>query len=158
MYGMSVLSASFPPARNSTTKLRPDAPWARARSVRNAGAANPTVNADIPLRTKGRLSTVEEFRQIVLRAEPDGSLLHLGDVARVELGAQSYAGFTRLSGDPSVTMGVFQLPEANGLEVSAAIRADALPGSAVSNVCPRAAGSAASPAISSSVARPLAVR
>jgi hydrophobe/amphiphile efflux-1 (HAE1) family protein len=79
---------------------------------------------DIPLRTKGRLTTVEEFQQIVIRAEPDGSLLHLGDVARVELGAQSYNGFTRLSGQPSVTMGVFQLPEANALEVSAGIRAE----------------------------------
>ena len=53
---------------------------------------------ELPLRTKGRLSTVEEFEQIVIRAEPDGSLLRLGDVARVELGAQSYAGFTRLIG------------------------------------------------------------
>jgi len=79
---------------------------------------------DVPLRTRGRLSTVDEFRQIVLRAEPDGSVLRLGDVARVELGAESYAGFTRLSGQPTVTMGVFQLPEANALEVAAAVRAE----------------------------------
>lgn len=79
---------------------------------------------DIPLRTQGRLATEAEFREIVIRAEPDGSLLRLGDVARVELGAQSYAGFTRLSGQPTVTMGVFQLPEANALEVSAAVRAE----------------------------------
>jgi hydrophobe/amphiphile efflux-1 (HAE1) family protein len=79
---------------------------------------------DIPLRTRGRLSTVEEFRDIVIRAEPGGSLLRLGDVARIELGAQSYAGFTRLSGQPTVTLGVFQLPEANALELSAAVRAE----------------------------------
>jgi len=79
---------------------------------------------DLPLRTKGRLTTEAEFRDIVIRAEPDGSLLRLGDVARVELGAQSYAGFTRLTGRPSVTMGVFQLPEANALDVSAAVRAE----------------------------------
>ncbi|HXK24809.1 MAG TPA: multidrug efflux RND transporter permease subunit [Myxococcota bacterium] len=79
---------------------------------------------DIPLRTKGRLSTVEEFQQIVIRAEPGGSLLRLGDVARVELGAQSYAGFTRLTGQPSVTLGIFQLPEANALDVSASVRAE----------------------------------
>jgi hydrophobe/amphiphile efflux-1 (HAE1) family protein len=79
---------------------------------------------EIPLRTKGRLSTPEEFEQIVIRAEPGGSLLRLGDVARVELGAQSYAGFTRLTGKPAVTLGVFQLPEANALEVSAAVRAE----------------------------------
>jgi hydrophobe/amphiphile efflux-1 (HAE1) family protein len=79
---------------------------------------------DLPLRTKGRLSTAAEFEAIVLRAEPGGSLLRLRDVARVELGAQSYNGFTRLSGQPTVTLGVFQLPEANALEVSDAVRAE----------------------------------
>jgi hydrophobe/amphiphile efflux-1 (HAE1) family protein len=79
---------------------------------------------EIPFVTQGRLSTEQEFREIVVRAEPDGSLLRLGDVARVELGAQSYSGFTRLSGQPTVTIGVFQLPEANALDVSAAVRAE----------------------------------
>jgi hydrophobe/amphiphile efflux-1 (HAE1) family protein len=79
---------------------------------------------EIPLRTSGRLSTVEEFGNIVIRAEPGGSLLRLRDVAKVELGAQSYDGFTRLSGHPTVTMGIFQLPEANALEVSAAVKAE----------------------------------
>ena len=79
---------------------------------------------ELPLRTKGRLTSEEEFRDIVIRAEPDGSLLRLGDVARVELGAQSYAGFTRLSGLPTISIGIFQLPEANALDVSAAVRAE----------------------------------
>ncbi len=80
------------------------------------------VQLEMPLRTQGRLSTVEDFEQIVIRAEPGGSLLHLGDVARVELGAQNYAGFTRLSGQPAITLGVFQLPEANALDVSRGVR------------------------------------
>src|SRR5262245_45899336 len=79
---------------------------------------------DLPLRTQGRLATVEEFEAIVIRADPDGSLLRLGDVARVELGAQSYASFTRLTGQPSVTLGIFQLPEANALDVSRGVRAE----------------------------------
>jgi hydrophobe/amphiphile efflux-1 (HAE1) family protein len=82
------------------------------------------VQLEIPLRTQGRLSTEEDFQQIVIRAEPGGSLLRLGDVARVELGAQSYAGFARLTGESSTTLGVFQLPEANALEVSRGIRAE----------------------------------
>ena len=82
--------------------------------------APPGQQLDIPLRTRGRLSTAEEFAQIVVRAEPGGSLLHLGDVARVELGAQSYAGFTRLTGQPAATIGILQIPEANALEVSRA--------------------------------------
>ncbi len=79
---------------------------------------------DLPLRTRGRLASVEEFEAIVIRAEPDGSLLRLGEVARVELGAQSYGSFTRLSGVSTVTLGIFQLPEANALEVSRGVRAE----------------------------------
>ncbi|HKK52535.1 MAG TPA: efflux RND transporter permease subunit, partial [Myxococcota bacterium] len=91
-----------------------------------AGAppAPPGQPLDLALRTKGRLETVEEFEEIILRAEPDGSLLHLRDVARVELGSQSYDGFTRLSGQPAVTLGIFQLPGANALEVSEGVRAE----------------------------------
>jgi hydrophobe/amphiphile efflux-1 (HAE1) family protein len=87
-----------------------------------APPAPPGQQMEFPLRTQGRLSTPEEFRNIVIRAQPDGQVLRLGDVARVELGAQSYSGFTRLSGQPTVTIGVFQLPEANALDVAAAVR------------------------------------
>jgi hydrophobe/amphiphile efflux-1 (HAE1) family protein len=79
---------------------------------------------EVPFVTRGRLSSEAEFAEIVIRAEPDGSLLRLGDVARIELGAQSYSGFTRLSGQPTISLGVFQLPEANALDVSAAVRAE----------------------------------
>ena len=79
---------------------------------------------EMPLRTKGRLESALEFEQIVVRAEPDGSLLRLRDVARVELGAQNYNGFTRLTGRPAMAMGVFQVPDANGLDVSRNVRAE----------------------------------
>ncbi len=79
---------------------------------------------ELPLRTKGRLESVEEFEQIVVRAEPDGSLLRLRDVARVELGAQNYNGFTRLTGQPAMALGVFQVPDANALDVSRNVRAE----------------------------------
>jgi hydrophobe/amphiphile efflux-1 (HAE1) family protein len=89
-----------------------------------APPGKPDQQIDTPLRTSGRLKTVEDFEQIVIRADPGGSLLRLGDVARVELGAQSYDGFTRLSGQPTVTMGIFQLPEANALDVAAEVKAE----------------------------------
>jgi hydrophobe/amphiphile efflux-1 (HAE1) family protein len=79
---------------------------------------------ELPLRTKGRLESASEFEQIVVRAEPDGSLLRLRDVARVELGAQNYNGFTRLSGQEAVALGVFQVPDANALDVSRNVRAE----------------------------------
>ncbi|MBK7948201.1 MAG: multidrug efflux RND transporter permease subunit [Deltaproteobacteria bacterium] len=79
---------------------------------------------ELPLRTKGRLESVAEFEAIVIRAEPDGSLLRLRDVARVELGAQNYNGFTRLTGQPAMALGVFQVPDANALDVSRNVRAE----------------------------------
>ncbi len=65
--------------------------------------------------TKGRLVTEEEFGNIVVRAEPDGSLLRLKDVARIELGAKDYNSVTKFSGDPAIIVGVFLAPGANAL-------------------------------------------
>jgi len=63
----------------------------------------------------------EEFQQIVVRTRPDGSVLRLGDVARVELGAQSYGTFSRIDRNPSTGIGVYSLPTANALDVAAAV-------------------------------------
>ncbi|HTO54186.1 MAG TPA: multidrug efflux RND transporter permease subunit [Myxococcota bacterium] len=70
------------------------------------------------LTAKGRLTSPEEFSQIVLRTRPDGSVLRLGDVARVELGAQSYLNFSRLGREASTGIAVFALPSANALDVA----------------------------------------
>jgi hydrophobe/amphiphile efflux-1 (HAE1) family protein len=68
--------------------------------------------------TRGRLSTPAEFEDIILRTRSDGSILRVRDVGRVELGAQSYGGFGRVGGKPAALVGIFQLPDANALEVS----------------------------------------
>ena len=68
--------------------------------------------------TKGRLLSPEEFANIILRAQPDGSLLRLRDVARVELGAKDYKSQSKLSGNPSVSMGIYLSPGANALETA----------------------------------------
>ncbi|MGI9288431.1 MAG: efflux RND transporter permease subunit [Pseudomonadales bacterium] len=73
---------------------------------------------------KGRLQDVEEFENIVLRAEADGAILRLGDVARIELGSQSYATAARLNGKPTAMFAVYQLPDANALEVAAGVAAE----------------------------------
>ncbi len=65
--------------------------------------------------TKGRLVTPEEFEDIILKAQPDGSVLRLKDVARVELGAKDYNSFSKLNGNPSVGVGIFLAPGANAL-------------------------------------------
>jgi HAE1 family hydrophobic/amphiphilic exporter-1/multidrug efflux pump len=73
--------------------------------------------------TRGRLTTPAEFEQIILRTRSDGSLLRVGDVARVELGAQNYGSFGRVGGKPAALVGIFQLPGANALEVSKGVQA-----------------------------------
>ena len=78
-------------------------------------AATVTVN--------GQLANVEQFKNIVLRANTDGSTVRLKDVARVELGGQSYATSARLNGVPAVGVGVQPTPNGNALQSAKAIRA-----------------------------------
>ena len=70
------------------------------------------------VQTGGRFQSPEEFGNVVLRADPDGSQVLLKDVAQIELGTQSYLYNVRLDGQPSAIMWVYQLPDANGLEVA----------------------------------------
>ncbi|HUG23631.1 efflux RND transporter permease subunit [Piscinibacter sp.] len=69
----------------------------------------------------GQLASVEQFGNVVLRANPDGSSVRLRDVARIELGAQSYATSARLNGKPSTGIGVQLAPTGNALATAKAI-------------------------------------
>ena len=75
------------------------------------------------IQTKGRLADPKEFENIILRTGADGSILRLKDVARLDLGAKTYDSFGLLNGAPSVVMAVYQLPEANALDVAQRIKA-----------------------------------
>ena len=75
----------------------------------------------INLQTQGRLTTPEQFGEIVLRALPDGSLLRVRDVARVELGAAQQDTLSRLDGQPAVTMGIYLAPGANSVQTAARV-------------------------------------
>lgn len=70
----------------------------------------------IPIITQGRLTEVKEFEDMIVRALPDGSMIRLKDVARIELGAQSYALEGRWNGKPNVFLLTFLSPGANALE------------------------------------------
>jgi hydrophobe/amphiphile efflux-1 (HAE1) family protein len=72
--------------------------------------------------TRGRLSTPAEFEDVILRSRSDGSALRVRDVGRVELGAQSYGSFGRVGGKPAALVGIFQLPDANALDVSRGVQ------------------------------------
>ncbi len=77
----------------------------------------------INLETRGRLTSPEEFGDILIRANPDGSSLRVRDVARVELGAASMDTESRFNGRPAVTFGVYLAPGANAVSAAAAVRA-----------------------------------
>ncbi len=74
------------------------------------------------VRAPGRLQTPEEFGSIVLRANPDGSVVHMKDVARIELGALNYQQIGRVNGQPGVGVAVFQAPGSNALAVATGVR------------------------------------
>jgi HAE1 family hydrophobic/amphiphilic exporter-1 len=73
------------------------------------------------IQTLGRLNTPEQFGDIILRASPNGRILRLKDVARIELGAENYFWNVKLNGQPSVAMGIFQTPGSNALAVAKGI-------------------------------------
>jgi len=72
---------------------------------------------------RGQLSTTEEFGGIVLRANPDGSMVRLRDVARIEIGGETYNYSSRLNGQPSAAIGIQLSPTGNALATSQAVQA-----------------------------------
>jgi multidrug efflux pump subunit AcrB len=85
--------------------------------------AKPGQQTQIKLSTLGRLSKPEEFADIVVRVTPDGRIMRLKDVARLELGAKSVDVSCTLDGKPSAGLAIFQLPDANALELDDRITA-----------------------------------
>ncbi|MBF9232432.1 efflux RND transporter permease subunit [Microvirga alba] len=74
------------------------------------------------IQTKGRLSSVEDFEKIVLRTNPDGSVLQLGDVARLELGAANLDRETLFNGGPAAVTAIYQSPGANAIAALDAVK------------------------------------
>jgi len=74
------------------------------------------------VRARGRLSSPEEFEQIVVRENPDGGVVRVKDVARVELGAQNYSVIGRLNGKPGAIIAAYQLPGSNGVQAAAGVK------------------------------------
>ncbi|HEX2829177.1 MAG TPA: multidrug efflux RND transporter permease subunit [Burkholderiales bacterium] len=75
------------------------------------------------IEVRGRLVTEQEFGNIVVKAQPDGSFVRVRDIARVELGAQNYSVQARYNDRPSAAFGVNLTPEASAVDVAAAVRA-----------------------------------
>ena len=75
------------------------------------------------LNVKGRLATPDEFGEIILRVEDGGRILRLKDVARIELGSKKYNVVSRLEGQPTAGIAVYQLPGSNSLDVAKGVKA-----------------------------------
>ncbi|KAA5532377.1 efflux RND transporter permease subunit [Taibaiella lutea] len=69
------------------------------------------------IKYKGKLNKPVDYENIVIRSNPDGSMLHLKDVAKVELGAYTYGNFTRVNGKPGINIAMFQLAGSNANEI-----------------------------------------
>ena len=74
------------------------------------------------IQAKGRLSSVDEFQNIIIRTNPDGSILRLGEIARLQLGAANLDRATRLNGVPASLVGIYQSPGANALTTMEALK------------------------------------
>jgi HAE1 family hydrophobic/amphiphilic exporter-1 len=74
------------------------------------------------VRAQGRLTTPEEFGDIIVRESADGGVVRVRDVARVELGSQDYSTLTRLNGKQTAVIGIYQLPGSNAVESAKGIR------------------------------------
>jgi HAE1 family hydrophobic/amphiphilic exporter-1 len=84
--------------------------------------APPGTELTYTVQTAGRFETAEQFGEVVIRANQDGSQVLLRDVATIDLGAQNYLINSRTDGRPTAAMTIYQLPDANGLEVANSIK------------------------------------
>ena len=80
------------------------------------------VDITVPIKAQGRLSSVSEFEQIVVRANPDGSIIRLRDVARVSLEAAAYTTESGVNGENAAVMNINMLPGANAMEVAGRVK------------------------------------
>lgn len=80
------------------------------------------LDVTIPITTQGRLSTVGQFEDIVVRANSDGSIIRLRDVARISLEASSYSTESGINGENAAVLGIYMLPGANAMEVAESVK------------------------------------
>jgi multidrug efflux pump len=95
-----------------------------AAGVIGAQPAPPGTDLQLNVNAQGRLQSVEEFENIILKATPDGAVTRLKDVARIEMGGAGYSLRSLLDNRPAVGIGIFQAPGSNSLQVSKNVRAE----------------------------------
>ncbi len=81
------------------------------------------IQVQLPINVKGRLQSVEEFSQIIVKRDDDGTVVRLGDIARLEMDSQQYSLRSLLDNKPAVAIPIFASPGANALDISSGVRA-----------------------------------
>ena len=94
-----------------------------AGKINQPPITNPDAAHELIIDTQGRLSSPEEFEKIIIKYTPDGKIVQLKDVARIELGAYTYSDESYMNRSPAVTMALYQLPGTNALHTVEVIRA-----------------------------------
>jgi HAE1 family hydrophobic/amphiphilic exporter-1 len=120
------------PDRMANQQISPDEVIEAIKSENRQAAAGkvgaPPVPAgqrfEYPITAKGRLEKAEEFEEIIVRARPDGTVVRLRDVARVALGSETYEQSGYFNGKPAATIPIYQLADANALDIVAQVRAE----------------------------------
>jgi multidrug efflux pump len=94
-----------------------------AAGVVGQSPSSPDVNLQLSINAQGRLTTEEEFGDIIVKAEAGGAITRLRDVARLELGASEYALRSLLNNKPAVAVPIFAAPNSNAIQISDQVRA-----------------------------------
>ena len=110
-------------ADDLTTAIRQQNIQAAVGSI-GSEPVDPGQQVQYTLQAKGRLQSVEEFENIIVRSNSRGGLVRVRDIARVELGAKTYSTTSVLNGGPAVTLAVYGSPSANALETMQNVKAD----------------------------------
>ena len=126
-YGMRVwLNPEVMRMRDVTTGDVYNAISAQNIEVSAGGVGQPPQSKDTKfqytLTTKGRLSSVSEFENIIIKALPEGGYLRLKDIAEIELGSQNYGTVSKQSGKSAAAIAIYQLPGSNALDVADEVR------------------------------------
>jgi hydrophobe/amphiphile efflux-1 (HAE1) family protein len=120
------------PDRMANQKIAPDEVIAAIRSENRQAAAGKIgaepvpagQRLEYPVTAKGRLESPAEFEEIIVRARPDGSVVRVRDVARVELGSETYDQAGSFDGQPAAAIPIYQLTDANAVQILEHVRAE----------------------------------
>ena len=118
--GGASFGGSVSPSGNGA---RPDGGTPSGGALSGGASLDDAPQFQYAVRARGRLASVEEFANVIVRANPDGSFVRLNDVARVELGSQVYNAVSKLNNRPAAMIALYQSPGANALTVADAVHA-----------------------------------